>query len=168
MRGSNRARLVLVVLLGVALLGCAAGERASSGGSAPASRPPSSALEIISSAEAPPAIGPYSQGVRAGGFLFTSGQIPLTPEGVLVEGDIVAQTEQVFANLDAVLRAAGCRRKDVVTATVFLSELADFEAMNEIYAAFFGDHRPARSTVEVARLAREVRIEVDLVARLPD
>jgi 2-iminobutanoate/2-iminopropanoate deaminase len=125
-------------------------------------------LEVLSTDEAPPAIGPYSQGIAAGGFLFTSGQIPLTREGELVEGDILAQTQQVFANLDAVLVAAGCSRGDVVKATVFLADLGDFAAMNRVYADFFGEHRPARSTVEVARLARDVLIEVDLVARIPE
>lgn len=165
MNASRNTRPLPIVLLGLALLACACGECEHGEKSAVTPVP---GLEIVASREAPPAIGPYGQGVKAGGFLFTSGQIPLTPEGEMVVGDIVAQTEQVFANLDAVLREAGCERADVVKATVFLSDLADFQAMNEVYAAFFGDHRPARSTVEVARLARDVRIEVDLVARLPD
>jgi 2-iminobutanoate/2-iminopropanoate deaminase len=158
------ALVTLAVFLGLALLGCACNECEHTGEQATA---PAPGLELVASTEAPPAIGPYGQGVKAGGFLFTSGQIPLTPGGEMVEGDIVAQTEQVLANLDAVLKEAGCERTDVVKATVFLSDLADFRAMNEVYAAFFGEHRPARSTVEVARLARDVRIEVDLVARLP-
>jgi 2-iminobutanoate/2-iminopropanoate deaminase len=167
MNATRDARLFLMVLLTLTLFGCACGECEKGSEQAAAPAAPDPGLELVASEEAPPAIGPYGQGVMAGGFLFTSGQIPLTPAGEMVEGDIVAQTEQVLANLDAVLKAAGCARSDVVKATVFLADLADFQAMNEVYGAFFGDHRPARSTVEVARLARDVLIEVDLVARLP-
>ncbi|MFQ5748110.1 MAG: RidA family protein [Planctomycetota bacterium] len=122
-------------------------------------------MKTVSTKEAPAAIGPYSQAVSAGGFLFTSGQIALRPDGALVEGGVAAQTRQVFQNLEAVLEAAGLTRGDVVKTTVFLQDLGDFAAMNEVYAAFFGEHRPARSTVEVARLPKDVRVEIDLVAR---
>ncbi|RMH02670.1 MAG: RidA family protein, partial [Planctomycetota bacterium] len=112
-------------------------------------------LETVQTSDAPAAIGPYSQGVVAGGFLFASGQVALRPDGSLVEGGVAEQTEQVLRNLDAVLRAAGCSRRDVVKCTVFLADLGDFAAMNEIYAAFFGGHAPARACVEVSRLPKD-------------
>lgn len=118
--------------------------------------------------EAPAAIGPYSQATRVGDLLFSSGQIALDPAtGELVGGSIEAQTEQVLKNLRAVLAEAGCGPPDVVKATVYLLDLNDFQAMNTIYAAFFGDHKPARSTVQVARLPLDVRVEIDLVAAVP-
>jgi len=122
-------------------------------------------LKTVSTTQAPAAIGPYSQAVSAGGFLFTSGQIALRSDGTLVEGDAAAQTRQVFQNLEAVLEAAGLTRGDVIKTTVFLQDLGDFAAMNEVYAAFFGEHRPARSTVQVARLPKNVLVEIDLIAR---
>ncbi len=125
------------------------------------------AMKTVATDRAPAAIGPYSQAVATGGFLFTSGQIALRPDGTLVTGDVADQTRQVFANLDAVLSAAGCGRQNVVRCTVYLASMDDFAAMNEVYAAFFGAHRPARSTVEVSRLPRDVRVEIDLIARLP-
>jgi 2-iminobutanoate/2-iminopropanoate deaminase len=113
---------------------------------------------------APRAIGPYAQAVRANGFLFTAGQIALDPaSGQIVEGDVVAQTEQVFRNLGAILREAGTTWADVVKATVFLMDMADFPRVNEIYARVMGDARPARSTVQVSGLPRGVRVEIDLV-----
>jgi len=121
-------------------------------------------MKTVSTTQAPAAIGPYSQAVSAGGFLFTSGQIALRPDGALAGGDAAAQTRQVFQNLEAVLQAAGLTRGDVVKTTVFLKDLGDFAAMNDVYAAFFGEHRPARSTVEVARLPKDVRVEIDLIA----
>lgn len=124
-------------------------------------------LEIVASSAAPAAIGPYSQAVKAGPFLYTSGQIPLTAEGVLVEGGIVEQTHQVFRNLKAVLEEAGTDFSRVVKATVFLKDMNQFAAFNEVYASYFGDHKPARSTVEVARLPRDVLVEIELVAALP-
>ncbi len=123
-------------------------------------------LEILHTDAAPAAIGPYSQAVRAGSFLFTSGQIPLTPEGQLVAGDAGAQATQVFANLDAILVNAGATRSHVVKATVFVADLADFETINKVYAEFFGDHRPARTTVQVARLPRDAKVEIEVVALL--
>ena len=122
---------------------------------------------IISTTGAPAAIGPYSQAVRVGNLLFTSGQIPLTPEGELVQGGIEEQTHQVFRNLQAVLAAAGCSLSDVVKATVFLKDMNEFAAFNAVYGSYFGDHRPARSTVEVARLPRDVRVEIELIAAIP-
>jgi 2-iminobutanoate/2-iminopropanoate deaminase len=121
--------------------------------------------EIIKTESAPNAIGPYSQAVRAGGFIFCSGQIPLDPQtGQFVEGGIQEQTEQVLRNLMAVLEAAGSGLERVVKTTVFLSNLNDFGAMNEVYARFFGDACPARSTIEAGRLPRDARVEIDVIA----
>ena len=122
---------------------------------------------IISTTAAPAAIGPYSQAVRIGNLVFTSGQIPLTPEGELVQGGIEEQTHQVFRNLQAVLAEAGCGLQDVVKATVFLKDMNEFAAFNAVYASYFGNHKPARSTVEVARLPRDVRVEIELIAAVP-
>lgn len=114
---------------------------------------------------APKAIGPYSQAIKAGGFLFASGQIPLDPATMqVVEGGIREQTERVMNNLSAVLLAAGTSFDRVVKTTVFLADLADFVEMNEIFGRFFGEAPPARSTVQVSRLPRDVRIEIDLIA----
>jgi 2-iminobutanoate/2-iminopropanoate deaminase len=114
---------------------------------------------------APKAIGPYSQAIRANGFIFASGQIPLDPATMqIVEGGIREQTERVLNNLAAVLEAAGSSLDRVVKTTVFLADLADFAEMNETYGRFFGEAPPARSTVEVARLPRDVRVEIDVIA----
>lgn len=121
--------------------------------------------EIIKTEHAPNAIGPYSQAVRANGFVFCSGQIPLDPQtGRFVEGGIQEQTEQVLRNLMAVLEAAGTTLDRVVKTTVFLSNLNDFGAMNEVYARFFEDACPARSTVEASRLPRDARVEIEAIA----
>ncbi|WP_047154274.1 RidA family protein [Aneurinibacillus tyrosinisolvens] len=120
--------------------------------------------EKITTAQAPAAIGPYSQAIKTGNFIFTSGQIPLTPAGDLVTGDIVAQTHQVFANLKAVLAAADATLDHVVKATVFVKDMGDFAAINEVYGQYFNDHRPARSLVEVARLPKDVSLEIELIA----
>lgn len=121
----------------------------------------------VSADAAPAAIGPYSQAIIAGGFLFTAGQIPIDPvTKQVVEGDIVPQTQRVMQNLQAVLAAAGASWKDVVKTTVFLQDMADFPRMNEVYAAVMGDARPARSTVQVAGLPRGVSVEIELVAHL--
>lgn len=118
---------------------------------------------------APQAIGPYSQSVSAGGFLFTSGQIALDPAtGEMVATDFEAEARRVFANLAAVLASAGCGFADVVKATVFLADMGDFALLNRIYAEKFGDHKPARSTVQAAALPKGARVEIDLVARVPD
>ncbi|WJH36363.1 RidA family protein [Paenibacillus aurantius] len=121
---------------------------------------------IVSTEAAPAAIGPYSQAVQFGNLLFTSGQIPLTTEGTLVEGGAVEQTHQVFRNLKAVLREAGADFGDVLKATVYLKDMNQFAAINEVYASYFGDHKPARSTVEVARLPKDVFVEIELIASI--
>ena len=116
--------------------------------------------------KAPAAIGPYSQAVRSGGFLFCSGQIPLDPEsGKLVEGGIEAQTERVLMNLEAVLAAGGATLAAVVKTTVFLADLADFPAMNAVYGRYFPEDPPARATVQAARLPAGARVEIEAVAR---
>lgn len=122
--------------------------------------------ETISTDNAPAAIGPYAQAVRVGELLFTSGQIPLKPDGTLLGGDIRAQTEQVLKNLQAVLEAGGSSLENVVKCTCFLADMNDFAAMNEVYGGFFSSEPPARSAVEVARLPRDVRIEIEAVARV--
>ncbi len=121
--------------------------------------------QIVSTEKAPKAIGPYSQAVRAGGWLFASGQIPIDPAtGQMITGDIKAQTERVMKNLGAILEAAGLSFVHVVKTTVYLKDMNEFPAMNEIYGRFFPAEPPARATVEVARLPRDARIEIDLVA----
>lgn len=115
--------------------------------------------------KAPKAIGPYSQAIKANGFVFASGQIPLDPATMqVVEGGIREQTERVMKNLGAVLEAAGSSFESVVKTTVFLADLTDFAEMNEVYGGFFKEIPPARSTVEVSRLPRDVRVEIDLIA----
>ena len=119
----------------------------------------------VSSADAPKAIGPYSQAVRAGQLLFVSGQVPLDPAtGQIVAGDIAAQTRRVFDNLAAVLKAGGRSFADVVRTTVFLSDMNDFAAVNEVYGMYFSEPFPARATVQVARLPKDARVEIDLIA----
>jgi 2-iminobutanoate/2-iminopropanoate deaminase len=121
--------------------------------------------QTVETAGAPAAIGPYSQAIRAGGWLFTAGQIPLDPEtGGLVEGDARVQAERVLWNLEAVLRAAGLGLENVVKSTIFLTDLADFAAVNEVYGRFFTAPFPARSTVQVAALPRGAKVEIELVA----
>jgi 2-iminobutanoate/2-iminopropanoate deaminase len=122
------------------------------------------AKTIISTQNAPQAIGPYSQAVSIGDLLFTSGQIPLRPDGSLESGDITAQTKQVLTNLKAVLEAGGSSLSHVVKCTCFLSDMNHFAQMNEVYATFFTDNPPARSAVEVARLPKDVLIEIEAVA----
>jgi 2-iminobutanoate/2-iminopropanoate deaminase len=125
-------------------------------------------LKIVHTDKAPAAIGPYSQALVANGMLFTAGQIALDPASMqVVDGDVVAQTEQVFRNLTAILGAAGLTWLDVVKTTVFLMDMHDFPRMNEVYARVVGDARPARSTVQVSGLPRGVLVEIDLVAALP-
>jgi 2-iminobutanoate/2-iminopropanoate deaminase len=124
-------------------------------------------MNIIQTDRAPQAIGPYSQATVVERWLFTSGQIPLTAAGELVDGDIEAQTEQVFRNLEAVLAAAGTSLADVVKTTVFVKDLNDFARLNAVYERHFGTHKPARSTVEVARLPRDVLVEIEVICRLP-
>jgi 2-iminobutanoate/2-iminopropanoate deaminase len=124
--------------------------------------------DIISTPDAPKAIGPYSQGISANGFVFVSGQIGIDPATQqVVNGDVAAQTEQVIKNLSAILKAAGTSLEQVVRSTVFLKSMNDFAAMNEVYENFFNSKPPARSTVEVSRLPREVLIEIDVIALTP-
>ena len=121
--------------------------------------------ERVQTDSAPKAIGPYSQAIKSNGFVFASGQIPLDPATMqIVEGGIREQTERVMNNLGAVLQAAGSSLEHVVKTTVYLKDLTDFSEMNEVYGSFFRETPPARSTVEVARLPRDVRVEIDVVA----
>ena len=123
--------------------------------------------EAVSSGGAPKAIGPYSQAVKAGSLVFVSGQIPLDPAtGAMVEGDIAAQTRQVFANLQAILEAAGVSFDHVVRTTVYLADMNDFGTVNEIYGTYFSAPFPARATVQAARLPKDARVEIDLIAAL--
>jgi 2-iminobutanoate/2-iminopropanoate deaminase len=123
--------------------------------------------EAVSTTRAPQAIGPYSQAIRAGDLVFVSGQIPLDPAtGAPVAGDIAAQTRRVMQNLQAVLEAAGTSLGAVVKTTIFLADLGDFAVVNEVYGGYFTPPAPARATVQVARLPKDVRIEIDAIARL--
>ena len=123
--------------------------------------------EVVKTEKAPAAIGPYSQGIRSGGFLFCSGQIPLDPSsGKMVEGDIKVQTERVLQNLEAVLTSGGASLRSVVKTTVYLVDLADFPAMNGVYGTFFPEEPPARATVQVAKLPAGALVEIDAVASL--
>jgi 2-iminobutanoate/2-iminopropanoate deaminase len=123
--------------------------------------------ELISTAGAPKAIGPYSQAMMTNGFIFTAGQVALDPAtGELVPGGIAEQTARALENLRAVLKAAGSGPSAVVKTTVFLIDMADFAAMNEVYGRFFGDHRPARSTVAVAALPRGAKVEIEVIAMM--
>jgi 2-iminobutanoate/2-iminopropanoate deaminase len=123
-------------------------------------------MNIISTSNAPAAIGPYSQAVTSGNLLFTSGQIPLLPDGSLVEGGIAEQTHQVFKNLQAVLTAAGVTFDQVIKVTVFIKDMDQFATLNDIYASYFGTHKPARSTVEVARLPKDVLVEIEMISSI--
>ena len=119
----------------------------------------------VSSPDAPKAIGPYSQAVRVGQLLFVSGQVPLDPAtGDMVAGDIAAQTRRVFENLGAVLKAGGRSFNDVVRTTVFLADMNDFAEVNRIYGTYFSEPYPARATVQVARLPKDARVEIDVIA----
>lgn len=122
-------------------------------------------MRTIATVSAPRAIGPYSQALVHDGLLYSAGQIALDPSTMeLVDGDTAAQTEQVFANLKAVLEAAGASLTNVVKTTVYLADMADFQAMNAVYAKHFGEHRPARSTVAAAALPKGARVEIDVIA----
>lgn len=123
-------------------------------------------ISVISSASAPPAVGPYSQGIRAGDFVFLAGQIPLVgSSGALIEGGIEAQTEQVIHNIQALLASENLTLKHVVKATVFLANMNDFAAMNGVYSKYFTDTPPARSTIQVARLPKDALVEIEVIAR---
>jgi 2-iminobutanoate/2-iminopropanoate deaminase len=119
--------------------------------------------QVIATPNAPAAIGPYSQAIRAGGMLFVSGQLPLAPSGEMAI-DITSQTEQVFATLGAILTEAGYSFDDVVKTTVYLADMADFGAMNEVYARYFIGDKPARAAFQVARLPKDALIEIELIA----
>lgn len=124
---------------------------------------------VIATGNAPKAIGPYAQAVRWNGLLFVSGQIPLDPAtGTLVGGDVASQTERVLENLKAILEAAGSSLDLVLKTTVFLKDMTEFSGMNEVYARYFPSNPPARSTVEVARLPRDVRVEIDAIAAVKE
>ena len=121
--------------------------------------------EVIATNDAPKAIGPYSQAIKANGFVFVSGQIPLDPATQqLVEGNVAVQTERVLQNLSGILKAAGSSLEQVVKCGVFLKSMSDFAAMNEVYGRYFTQSPPARATVEVARLPKEVLVEIDIIA----
>jgi 2-iminobutanoate/2-iminopropanoate deaminase len=122
------------------------------------------ARSVIATDAAPQAIGPYSQAITLDNLVFCSGQIPLTPEGSLTEGDIVVQTRQVLTNLKGLLAASGSSLEQVLKTTVFLIDMGDFAAMNAVYAEFFTSEPPARSTVQVSRLPRDVRVEIEAIA----
>lgn len=121
-------------------------------------------MKQVQTNQAPAAIGPYSQGIVVNNMFFSSGQIPLTPTGELVSGGIKEQTVQVFKNLQAILAEAKCSLETVVKATVFIKNMDDFAELNEIYGEFFAEHKPARSTVEVARLPKDVLVEIEVIA----
>jgi 2-iminobutanoate/2-iminopropanoate deaminase len=123
--------------------------------------------DVVSSRGAPAAIGPYSQAIRAGGFLFISGQIPLDPEsGQVVDGDVAAQTHRVMQSLGAILKAAGASYDHVVRTTIFLTDLTDFALVNDVYGSYFAAPAPTRATVQVAALPKGVSVEIDAIAHL--
>lgn len=125
------------------------------------------ANQVIHTDNAPAAIGPYSQAIKAGNLLFVSGQVPFVPETMeIVEGDVKAQTAQSLKNLQAILKEAGADFSNVVKTTVFIKDMNEFGQINEVYAEFFGDNKPARACVEVARLPKDVKVEIELIAVL--
>ncbi|MDA3056997.1 RidA family protein [Campylobacter sp. VBCF_05 NA6] len=121
-------------------------------------------MKVISTKKAPGAIGPYSQAIVANGFVFTSGQIALTPEGEFAGGDVRAQTTQVMANLKAILKKAGSDFDHAIKTTIFLADMGDFTAVNEVYGEYFKDTKPARSTVQVAKLPKDALVEIEVIA----
>lgn len=121
-------------------------------------------MKVVQTNEAPAAIGPYSQGIVVNNMFYSSGQIPLTAEGDLLQGDVKEQTHQVFKNLQAVLKEAGASLETVVKATVFIKNMDEFAAVNEVYGEYFSVHKPARSCVEVARLPKDVLVEIEVIA----
>ena len=125
-------------------------------------------MKIVQTNQAPVAIGPYSQGIIVNNLFYSSGQIPLTAEGVMVEGNVQEQTHQVFKNLQAVLEAAGASLVTVIKATVFIKNMDDFSNVNEVYGQYFSTHKPARSCVEVARLPKDALVEIEVVALVKD
>lgn len=123
-------------------------------------------MKIYSTKKAPEAVGPYSQAVSSNGFLYTSGQIPMKTEGTIIEGEIEEQTHQVFKNLIATLDSASLKLNDVIKVNIFISNMDEFSRINSVYSEYFTDHKPARSCVEVARLPLDVKIELEVIARL--
>ncbi|HEU5140302.1 MAG TPA: RidA family protein [Bacillales bacterium] len=123
-------------------------------------------MKNIHTSKAPEAIGPYSQGIVTGGLFYSSGQIPLTSEGILVEGDVRAQTHQVFNNLKAVLAEAGASLESVIKTTVFIQNMNEFAEINEVYGTYFSQHQPARSCVEVAALPKGALVEIEVIAEI--
>ncbi|NKQ41844.1 MAG: RidA family protein [Sulfurovum sp.] len=123
-------------------------------------------MKVIETKNAPVAIGPYSQAIQVGGMLYTSGQIPMTPDGELIKGDIREQTRQVLKNLGEVLGEAGASYNDVIKTTIYITDMDNFLAVNTVYAEFFNEHKPARSTVAVKTLPKNVDIEIDCIARI--
>lgn len=121
-------------------------------------------MQVVSTKEAPAAIGPYSQGMIVNNVFYSSGQIPLTAEGEMVNGDVKEQTHQVFKNLQAVLKEAGASLESVIKTTVFIKDMNDFGKVNEIYGEYFHTHKPARSCVEVARLPKDALVEIEVIA----
>ncbi|MGG1166215.1 RidA family protein [Bacillus mycoides] len=121
-------------------------------------------MKVVQTSKAPQAIGPYSQGIIVNNMFYSSGQIPLTASGELVTGDVTVQTEQVFENLQAVLAEAGASFDTVVKTTVFLKDMDDFNAVNEVYGSYFATHKPARSCVQVAKLPKDVSVEIEVIA----
>ena len=121
-------------------------------------------MKVVQTNQAPAAIGPYSQGIVINNLFYSSGQIPLTAEGVMINGDVKEQTHQVFKNLQAVLAEAGASLETVVKATVFIKNMDEFAAVNEVYGEYFSTHKPARSCVEVARLPKDALVEIEVVA----
>lgn len=121
-------------------------------------------MQVVSTKEAPAAIGPYSQGIIVNNVFYSSGQIPLTAEGEMVNGDVQEQTHQVFKNLQGVLKEAGSSLESVVKTTVFIKDMNDFGVVNEVYGEYFHTHKPARSCVEVARLPKDALVEIEVIA----
>lgn len=121
-------------------------------------------MKTIHTNSAPAAIGPYSQGILVNNLFFSSGQIPLTAEGAMIDGDIKAQTHQVLKNLEAILTSAGASLETVLKTTVFIKNMDDFGAVNEVYGEYFSNHKPARSCVEVARLPKDALVEIEVIA----
>lgn len=121
-------------------------------------------MDFVQTDKAPQSIGPYSQAVKNGGLVYTSGQIALTPEGVMLEGDVEAQAKQVLTNLSHVLEAAGSGLDQVIKTTIFIADMDDFAKINAIYESFFGSHKPARSTVAVKTLPKNALVEIDCIA----
>jgi 2-iminobutanoate/2-iminopropanoate deaminase len=123
--------------------------------------------QAVATDKAPKAIGPYSQGVRAGNLLFVSGQVPIDPAtGNIIDGDIAAQTDRVMRNLAAILEAGGATMDNVVRCTVYLADMNDFAAMNEVYGSYFSQPAPARATIQAVRLPKDARVEIDVIAAL--